>query len=292
MQRLLYILLYPFLWLTSVLPMPLLYLKSTCLYFLAYYVIRYRKKVVLNNLRLVFPEKTEAERKQIAKLFYKHLCDLIFESIKGLTISEAEASKRFVFENLELVRSQYENGRSILLLCGHYANWEWSGILNKQNPYEGFAVYKKLDNPYFDRLVKKIRGRFGPAIISNKKIVSTLFRLQKEDKRTMTLIVADQTPKPGAFKHRDTFMGIEVPVFTGTEELARKLDFTTLYLKTEKIKRGYYKATFVRLVENPSDLEEYQITRLFLDEIEKQIKKAPQFYLWSHKRWKHRTIKP
>lgn len=289
MRRLVYLIIYPILWLTSVMPMRLLYIKSDILSFIAYRVIGYRKKVVLDNLRLVFPQKSEGERRVIAQKFYRHLCDIIFETIKNLTISEKEIRKRFQFENLELIHDLYTKDRSILLLCGHYASWEWSGILGKQIQYKGLAVYKKLGNESFDRLVKKIRGRYGAEIVTNKKIVPVLFRLAKQNIKSMTLILADQTPKPGAFKHRDTFMGIDVPVFTGSEELAKKLDFASVYLKVNKVKRGYYKASFVLLAKDPSKYPDYEITRAFLNEIEYQIKAAPEYYLWSHKRWKLRS---
>ena len=292
MQRLVYILVYPIIWIISIFPLPVLYFISDMVFFSIYYVFGYRRKVVKGNLKLVFPTKSEKDIKAISREFYRHLCDMIFETIKNLTISEKEVTKRIQFKNLEVLDQLYEKDKSILLMCGHYASWEWIGILDKQNPYNGFAVYKKLDNPYFDKMVKKSRGRFGPNIITNTKIASTLYRNLKQGEKTMTLILSDQTPKLGAFKQRDTFMGIDVPVFTGTEELAKKLDFATVYLKVNKVKRGYYSASFVTLAENPKDYEDYQITRLFLDEIEKQIHQAPHYYLWSHKRWKHRNKVP
>ncbi len=288
MHRILYILAYPFLWLLSIMPLPLLYIKSSVLFFFAYHVVGYRKKVVFDNLALALPEKNETERKKIARAFYRHLCDIVFETIKNLTISEKEITKRFRYENLEVLEELYAQNKSVLLMCGHYASWEWSGILTRQMPHKGYAVYKKLDNPYFDRLVKKIRGRFGASIVTNKKIVKQLFKEHKNGAKTLTLILSDQTPKVGAFKHRDTFMGINVPVFTGTEELAKKLDFAAVYLKVQKVKRGYYSATFVPLATEPKQETDFHITRMFLDEIEKQIVEAPEFYLWSHKRWKLR----
>ncbi|MBT0609158.1 lysophospholipid acyltransferase family protein [Aequorivita echinoideorum] len=289
MQRLLYILVYPMLWLISLLPLRILQIKSTLLFYLVYYVIGYRKNVVNENLALVFPNMPKADRKRIAEKFYRHLCDIIFETIKSISISEAEIKSRFHFENLHILEEYYQKDRNILLMCGHYASWEWSGILNKMMPYKGFAVYKKLDNRYFDKLVKKIRGRFGATIVSNRKIVPLLFRRSKKGEKSLTLILSDQTPKMGAFKHRDTFMGIDVPVFTGTEELAKKLDFSAMYLHVEKIKRGYYTARFIPLAEKPKDFPDFEITRKFLNEIEKQIHHQPEFYLWSHKRWKLRN---
>lgn len=269
--------------------MPVLYLKSSVLYFLAYRVFGYRKKTVKENLKLVFPEKTDLEIKRIAKSFYKHLCDLIFETIKTLSISEQKLKKRYHYTNLELLDRYYEQNRSILVLCGHYANWEWSGILGRQMKYQGFGVYKKLDNPYFDKLVRKIRGKFGPIMVSNKQIAKTLYKYSKQGKPSITLLVADQTPKLGAFKYRDTFMGIDVPIFTGTEELAKMLDFSCLYLQVKKIKRGYYEATFIPLADTPKEFADFKITRSFLDRLEQQIHEQPDFYLWSHKRWKHRN---
>lgn len=290
MQRLLYILAYPILWLLSILPMRILYIKSTALYFLVYYIVGYRKKVVKDNLALVFPEKSLKERDKIARQFFKHLCDIIVETIKALTISEKEIRKRFVVTNAEILDEYYRKNRSILLMAGHYGNWEWSGILNKLMDFEAHAVYKPLDSKQFDALVKKTREHFGGTIVSNKKIVGVLFRKWKKGIKTLTYILSDQTPKVGAFKHRDTFMGIDVPMFTGTEELAKKLDFAVLYLKVEKVKRGYYTATFVPLVDNPKEYPDFQITRMFFDALETQIREKPEYYLWSHKRWKLRKV--
>lgn len=289
MQGLVYYIVYPILWLMSLLPLRLLYWKSTVLYFIVYYLVGYRKKVVKGNLALVFPEKSDKERNRIAKEFYQHLCDMIFESIKSLSISKEELGKRFQYENLEYLEKLHTEGRSVLLMCGHYASWEWSGLLAQLNPLKSYAVYKKLDNPYFDSLVKRIRGRFGGIIVPNKQIAKVLYRKFKEGEQTITLILSDQTPKKGAFKERQPFMGIDVPVFTGTEELAKLLDFSAVYFHVEKVKRGQYRARFIPLAEHPKEHPDFEITRLFLDEVEKQIKKEPAYYLWSHKRWKHRS---
>ena len=288
MKRLLYIIVYPLLWIISILPMWYLYIKSYFLFLLLFYIVGYRKKVVFSNLQLVFPNKSKKEHKAIARKFYLHLCDLVFETIKNITISEKQITKRYQFKNLELMHQYNKENRSVLLMCGHYANWEWSGILKRLIEQKGYAVYKPLANPYFDQMVKRIRGRFGGNIISNKNITKELFKSAKQNINSVTLIISDQTPKTGAFKHRDTFMDINVPVFTGTEELAKKLDFIPVYLEIKKIKRGYYSSRFVPLTEDPKNHEDYEITRMFLNELEGQIKETPHYYLWSHKRWKHR----
>lgn len=288
MQKLLYILVFPFLWLLSKLPMRILYIKSSILFFLIYHVIGYRKKVVNSNLALVFPEKTQAERNLIAKGFFQHFCDIIVETIKVFTISEKEIRARFVITNPEILDKYYENNQSVLLMAGHYGNWEWSGILNRFIRHKGYAVYKTIVNKQLDALVKKTREHFGATAITNKKIVSVLFRKWKEGEKTLTYILSDQTPKLGHFKYHDKFLGIDVPMFTGTEELAKRLNFSVLYFKVEKTKRGYYTATFVPLAQKPKDYPDFQITRLFFDALENQIREKPEYYLWSHKRWKHR----
>lgn len=290
MQRLIYILLYPFIWLLSIMPFWVLHIKSTALFVLAYYVIGYRRKVVRENIALALPERSEEEQRKIAKDFYRHLCDLVFESIKVLTISDGSLKKRFHYTNPELVEQYKQKGQPILMMCGHYGNWEWSSILGRITEFKGYGVYKKLDNPYFDRLVKKLRGRFGAEVVSNKKIVPTLFRAKQRNEFCISLILSDQTPRPGNFKHRDTFMGVDVPMFTGTEELAKKLGYAPVYLKMEKVGRSRYQATMVPLSENAESLPDYQLTRLFYDQLEAQIRKDPPFYLWSHKRWKHRRV--
>jgi KDO2-lipid IV(A) lauroyltransferase len=289
MQRLVYFFIFPVVWITSKLPFWLLYLKSDLLFFVAYRLIGYRKKVVMNNLNLVFPDRSDKELKTIARDFYRHLCDLVFETIKNLTVSETSMKARFRFENLELIDQLYKDNRSVMLLCGHYATWEWTGILNRFIEYKGYAVYKPLANPYLDRLVRMIRGRFGAEIVSNKKIVQRLFLDKRDGLKNMTLILADQTPKLGAYKQRDLFMGVDVPVFTGPEELAKKLDSAVVYLRIHKLKRGYYSARFVPLTMNSPSHPDFEITRMFLDELESQIKEHPPLYLWSHKRWKHRS---
>lgn len=242
----------------------------------------------MEHLQMVFPEKSEGELMAIRKKFFRHFADIIVETIKVFTISESEIRKRFVITNPEVTTDYFNKKRSILLMAGHYCNWEWAGILNRHIPHLGLAVYKPLRNQQLDALVKKTRGRFGGTIASNKEIVAKLFRLSKKSKTTLTYILSDQTPKLNAFKYRDTFLGIDVPMFTGTEELAKRLDFSVMYFRVIKEKRGYYKATLVILVDDPKNVPDFGITRMFFDALEAQIKEKPEFYLWSHKRWKHR----
>ncbi|ARV10889.1 lipid A biosynthesis acyltransferase [Gilvibacter sp. SZ-19] len=286
MRKAVYILVKSLVWIISKLPFWALYALADLLFLLTFYIFGYRKKVVYDNLKLAFPNWDEKQLKKTRKAFYRHFCDFVLETIKSYTISQKEAEKRFVYTNLEVLKPVFNSNRSILLWCGHYASWEWAGIMQKHIPVQGYAVYKKLEDPSFDAMVRKIRGRFGGIIVNNKQIVSTLFRNKKEGVPSITLMLSDQTPRPTVAKHWEPFMGVEVPVFTGGEELGRRLDLVHLYLHVEKVKRGHYEARLVPL--HPKADNPYPVTRSFLDALEGQIQEAPEYYLWSHKRWKYR----
>ena len=287
MQFLAYILIYPLLWMVSILPFQLLYLISNGLHVLLYYVIGYRKKVVYNNLKLVFPNKSENELTNIQKKFYKHLCDMFLEMAKTMTLSKKELKKRFKILNPEEFQRLESLNKSILLMYGHYASWEWSVVLQNYINFKGFGVYKKLANPYFDKLVRAIRSRFNTQLISTKETISVINQNEAEGRKSITVFLSDQSPRLTKEVYWGKFMGIETPCFTGAERLAKKLDLTIAYLKVTKVKRGYYEAEIITLSENPKDFKDYELTDLFLLEVEKQIYEAPEYYFWTHKRWKH-----
>lgn len=287
MQFLAYILVYPFLWLISILPFKLLYFFSDGLYVLLYHIIGYRKKVVTNNLRLVFPEKTELEIKKIQKKFYRHLSDMFLEMVKTMTISRNQLKKRFIIKNPEELERLESLDKSILLMYGHYASWEWSVEIENYINYKGLGVYKRLANRYFDKLVRDIRSKFGTSLISTKEIVGLINNFENNGNRTITAFLSDQSPRLKKDVYWGKFMGIEVPCFTGAERLAKNLNLTIAYLKVTKVKRGFYEADFMTLAENPKDYKDYLITDMFLREVEKQIYEAPEYYFWTHKRWKH-----
>lgn len=292
MQFLAYILIYPFLWLISIMPFRILYFISDCLFILFYYVIGYRKNIVRQNLKLVFPEKSDKERNFIMKKFYHHLTDMIFESIKSMTISEKEMKKRFTFTNVEEILKLEKQNKSIVLMCGHYASWEWIFILQKHINHKGYAIYKRLANKYFDRLVKRIRARYDSYLITTKETIPTLTKIKETGELTINGFASDQSPKPQKAYHWNDFMGIKVPIHTGAEMLAKKLDMAVVFFGVKKIKRGYYETTFKTLCVNPNEYENYQITDTFIKLVEEQIREAPEYYLWTHKRWKHRDKVP
>ncbi len=288
MQFLAYIVVYPLLWLISILPFRLLYVLSDCVYLLMYYIVGYRKKVVLDNLKLVFPDKSEEELMAIRKKFYKHLADMFLEMIKTMSISERELRRRFKILNPGEFKRLEALDKSIILIFGHYASWEWAIEIQNYINYKGLAVYKPLANKYFDNLVRGIRTKFKTSLISTKNIIHTITELELQNKRNITGFLSDQSPKLSKEVYWGKFMGIKTPCFTGAERLAKRLDLSTAYLKVNKVKRGHYEAEVITLAEDSKTYSDYELTDLFLGELEKQIYAAPEFYFWTHKRWKHR----
>ena len=290
MQLLAYILIYPILWFISILPFRLLYVVSDLLFILMYYVFRYRKQTVMNNLKLVFPEKSDQEIKIITKKFFHHFCDMILESIKSMNISLESMKARYTFKNLDIIKDFEKQNKSIVLMCAHYGSWEWIFILQTYTSHRGYGIYKRLQNKYFDRLIKSIRARYNSYLITTKETFSVLEEAKKNGILSMNGFASDQSPKKEKARHWNEFMGIKVPVHTGAEMLAKKLDMPVVFFAVERKKRGYYEATFQTLAEKPTDFKDYEITDKFLRLVEDQIHEAPEYYLWTHKRWKHRTV--
>lgn len=288
MQFLVYILAYPILWLISILPFRIFYWFSDCVYFLVYYIIGYRKKVVRTNLALALPHLSDDERKKIEKKFYQHMCDMFLEMIKTMSISPEEMEKRFQVTNIDLILDYAKKGKSVILVASHYASYEWLLTINPKIGFQGVAVYKKLANPYFDKLVRKIRSKYNTELISTKNAIPLMAQNQRDGKLSLYGLASDQSPKLDRIFHSNDFMGIEVPVHTGAEMLAKKYDLSVVMVKVKKVKRGYYEATFLSLADNPKDFEDFKITEMYIKEVEKQIYEAPEYYLWTHKRWKHK----
>lgn len=288
MQLLVYVVLYPILWLISILPFRLFYLFSDFVCFLTYTIIGYRKKVVRQNIALALPHLSEKERLAVEKKFYKHMCDMFLEMIKTISITQEEIEKRFTFKNLEVYKNLETKNKSIALLCAHYASYEWVVSMNYYIGFKGFGIYKKLANPYFDKLVKHIRSKFKAELITTKETITTLADNERKGILGVYGFASDQSPKPNAAYHWAHFMGHYVPVHTGAEMLAKRFDMNVIFLKTKKIKRGYYEASFEVLSEDVKSVPNYEITDQFLKLVEEQILEAPEYYLWTHKRWKHK----
>ncbi|MBS7254914.1 lysophospholipid acyltransferase family protein [Flavobacterium branchiicola] len=289
MQFLVYILAYPFLWLISILPFRIFYWFSDCVYFLVYHVIGYRKKVVRENLALALPHLSDQERKVVEKKFYRHMCDMFLEMIKTMSISPEEMEKRFHVTNIDLVLDYAQKGKSVILMASHYASYEWIMTINPKVGFQGVAVYKKIANPYFDKLIRKIRSKYKTEMVETKKAIPTMAQNQRDGVLSMYGLASDQSPKLDRIFHSGKFMGVVVPVHTGAEMLAKKYDLSVIMVKVKKLKRGYYEATFISLADDPKEYNDFEITEMYLKEVEKQILEAPEYYLWTHKRWKHKV---
>jgi KDO2-lipid IV(A) lauroyltransferase len=288
MQFVVFLLFYPLLWLVSKLPFRLLYLFSDGIYVIVYHLIGYRKKIVRQNIGLALPHLSDKERLVIEKKFFHHLCDIFLEMIKTITISEEEISKRYQLTNLDFYLEMEKKQKSIALMCAHYASYEWAVSMNKHTSFEGYGIYKKLSNPHFDKLVKDIRNRFKATLITTRETIPTIQKNFSTGHLGTYGFASDQSPQLSKAYHWHSFMGIEVPVHTGAEMLAKRFDMNVIFLRTKKVKRGYYEATFELLSDDVKSVPNYAITDEFLKLVEKQIYEAPEYYLWTHKRWKHR----
>ena len=289
MQFLVFALTYPFIWLLSRLPMRILYIKSDIFFFLIYYVFRYRKNVVLENLRLAFPEKSEAERKKISRNFFKHFTDLFMESVKAFSISEKEILKRYTYKNPELVNDFTKQGKSIALVAAHQANWEWSISLPLVLEGKVNGAYTKLGNTYFEKAVRSSREKFGVSGYKTSETVKGMQRNFAEKTQGLYILLSDQSPQVHKTFYWSTFFGVKVPIHTGAEMLAKKFDLVVINYVTRKVKRGYYETEFQLITETPKEFDNYQITDKYLRLTERNIIQQPELYLWSHKRFKHRN---
>jgi KDO2-lipid IV(A) lauroyltransferase len=288
MQFILYILLYPILWLISILPFRLLYAFSDFIYLIVYYVIRYRKKTVRENLALALPDLSDKERLVIEKKSFHYLCDMFLEMIKTMTISKKELNKRYIFTNMETCLELEKKGKSIALMCAHYASYEWAVSMNHHINFIGYGIYKKIANKYFDKLVRDIRSKFKAVLITTKETKSTIENNAKNNILGIYGFASDQTPRRSDNLYWYTFMGIETPIHFGAEMLAKRYNMNVIFLKGKRIKRGYYEASFEILSEDVKSIPNYKISEEFIRRVEQQIYEAPEFYLWTHKRWKHK----
>ncbi len=289
MKFLTFSIVYPIIWLISRLPMRVLYIFSDFFFFILYYIVGYRKKVVEKNLTMVFPEKSNQEIKKLQKKFFKHFVDLIFESIKSFTISEKEILKRYTYKNPELINNLSKQGKSIALVGAHQANWEWSITLPLVLDIPVFGAYTKLKNKYFEKKVKESRTKFGVIGYKTTETVKGIHKNYINKIQGLYILLSDQSPRLGKTHYWSKFLGIKVPIHTGAEMLAKKYDLAVVNYAVKKIKRGYFETEFELITDSPKDFEDYQITDKYLEVTERNIKAQPECYLWTHNRFKHRN---
>ena len=271
----------------SHLPFNIIYLLSDFFYLLLFYVIGYRKKVVYTNLRNSFPEKTEQEIDQIARKFYHHLCDMGLEAIKLHSISEKELDKRITVKGLEKVEEYFQQKKSIILLGMHYNNWEWSSSLQRIAHHHLLMIYNPVrDNVEMERFILDMRERFGALSVPVHKSARSAIQFDKTDRPGCLWLAADQTPFETS-KFWTTFLNQETPFFSGPEKIAYKTNQPVFFHHTKKLARGKYEVNFIHLFAEPGKEKPEDILLKYIDTMEQIIQETPEYWLWSHRRWKH-----
>jgi len=268
-------------------PFWFIYFLSDLFYWIVYYLVGYRKKVVWQNLKNAFPEKTDAEIKTISKKYYRHFADLTLETIKMRGMKPADFEERMKATNADLVNRYFEQGKSVIVLTMHYNNWEWGTYLSVHLKHHCLAVYKPLQNVLFDRFMNKTRSKFGTKLVKNDQILRRILQSEKQKKPVFIWLAGDQTP-PEFHKFWFRFLNQDAMFYPGPAFISKKFNQPVFFQKTEKTGRGKYEITFELLFENPEQFSETEIIKTYIQRMEEVIREQPEFYLWSHKRWKHK----
>lgn len=280
-----YYIVYGLMRLISFIPLPLLYLLGDFVYALLFYVFGYRKQVVMNNLFIAFPEKSEEERKKIMKAFYHNFCDTFMEMIKLFSWSEAEIKKRFA-GNIEVLNEWVGKKQSVQVVSGHYFNWEIANLgLGALSQMPFVVVYMPLRNKEVNKVVYELRGKTGTKLVAATDFQNQVREYMKQ--QYALILVGDQNPGNPAKAYWTNFFSKPAPFPKGPEKGAKRNNTAVVYTDFYKVKRGYYAFHMELLTSEPNSFKEGELTRLIVDKIEASIRERPANYLWSHRRWKH-----
>ena len=288
MDRIIFYLAYSFLWVVTWLPLRMLYIFSDLFFLLVYYIVGYRKNVVRDNLKNSFPEKTKKELRKIERQFYLHLCDSFIEWIYPLHHSAEQMSKYYKFKNPEVINDLYKEGKGVVGVLGHYGNWEYLSLAPQYLDHKVWAIHLPQNNKYFNNLINHLRSKFGVHMMTTSESFRKLLQEAEAGETTLTYFLADQSPLKSKIKYWTTFLNQETPVFLGAEQIAKKLDMAVVFFDIQKVKRGHYEVEFKLIAKNPREFPEHAITELHVRALEKRIQEDPAWWLWSHKRWKHK----
>ncbi len=282
-----YYLALPFLYGVALLPFPSLYLLSDFLNLILFRVVGYRKAVILTNLRNSFPEKSEAEIREIARRFHQWFCDLVVETVKTLTVTPVELRKRVEFVGVDILRGYANRDKSIIIVLGHFGNWELAGARysTESGIPQLYVIYHPLQNKGFDGLMHQMRTRHGTKLYTMRETSKSMLR--DRHLNTATAFIADQTPAPERAYWME-FLNQDTPVFQGTEALSRKLGYPVVYISITRPKRGCYRMAVETLVADRGLTREGEITEIHTKRLEQDIRNYPDLWLWTHRRWKHR----
>lgn len=283
-----YYLFYGINWIITLLPLPVLYVFSDFLYLVLYYVVSYRRNVVATNLKNSFPEKTDKELKIIEKKFYRHLSDILIETFKSTHMTRANQKKRFTYSNLDIIDKLREGKRDIIAIMGHYNNWEWPTLLPYYLKYKTIIIYKPLQNKYFNRFINNHRSEHGIVLTPTSQVIREIINCRKKDINTVSVFISDQIPSKGDIKYWTTFLNQDTAVFTGAGKIASKYDMAIVFFHVQKVIRGYYNLNIELLFDHTEGLTEEVITEKHVRRLEEIIKEKPEYWIWSHRRWKHK----
>ncbi len=283
---------YLILWLSkllAILPFRVLYVLSDILYLKIYYIIRYRKSVVFQNLQNSFPDKTQKEIKKIAKQFYKNFCDHLVEMNKTRAMGADQIKEKVKIKNPELLNEYVQSKKSVIILTGHIMNWEWAGA-NLQTYFPEFkciVTAKPLSNQFLNDYIMEERNKHV-LVVNAKYILKTL--IQYKNSPTLTFLIADQRPPQNELDYWTTFLHQDTPFFLGAEKISRSFNYPVLYFYSKKIKRGYYETEIIKISDTPKLTKEFEITESYTRLLEQTILQQPDNWLWTHKRWKFSKI--
>jgi KDO2-lipid IV(A) lauroyltransferase len=262
-----------------------MYILSDGIYGILYYIVGYRKDVVMKNLFIAFPEKTEAERKRIARTFYHNFVDTFIETLKLFSVTKKSLQKRFICDDFSVLDQLYAEGKNVQLVCGHFFNWEFANRgIAPRTKYKILAVYIPLSNKIFDKIMLDFRSKFGSIMIPATEFKSNFHKYTND--LYLLALAADQAPGSPGNAYWTNFFGKLTPFVKGPEKGARINNGAVVFANFYKVKRGYYKVEFKLITDSPKDIAEGIITKQFVNELEKTIRNNPGNYLWSHKRWK------
>lgn len=266
-------------------PYRVLYILSDIIYPILYHIVRYRRKVVHENITNSFPEKSEKEIIKIEKDFYRHFCDYVMETVKLMHISDEEMRRRMRFTNSELIEELRKDGRPFFIYLGHQGNWEYMTSITQwiDSSLSGCQIYHELSNKTMDRLMYRLRSRFNTIGIPQKKALRTILGMIKEGKQPLLGLIADQRPQRHPEPEWMTFLNQDTAIITGGETMGRRLDAHFIYASIKYIRRGYYEVTLQPII--PIEGEEFSYSKQYMRMLEKDIIAQPHMWLWSHKRW-------
>ncbi len=268
------------------LPLRVLYVFSDLVFFVGYYIFRYRRRITRENLERSFPGKGPEEIRKAGRRFYRHLCDIMAETLKNIGGDAGSITPRITFRNIRMLQDLYDQKKSVILYAAHYGNWEWLSVLPLYVPFRMIAFYQPLSNSMFDELMKSSREKYGITAIPSNQAYRALKSYADEDVRTLSLVLGDQSPPSNSPMVWLPFLNQETAFLPGANKIARKLDQVVVYPHFTKMARGHYEVELILVHPGMEETGDHPIIRNYAAQLEKSIRQDPGLWLWSHRRWK------